>query len=677
MNITKQICLEALAVFLGTLTVFGAPEPKRDAKVVQSYIRKAVGEQTINEIKAREGGGAFLKAFFGNQEWMEAFAGSGPWSSEDGAAAALRALDLLVWNDDGEFITTTEIGRNAATALALTHGHDFDDEKLVGIMECYREWANDGTLHDSAWNLDTRQWREVMTFGQNAPLSVENLRWIHDFATLPAMRYAGVFNVCHYRLDNCFGDTVHGPMYYRPWEHRWNTQELRYRVGGVCGALSKFGSHCAAAHGIRAFTAGQPGHCAYMIWNLNDNRWDLGNSVTSHTGSHFGLGEQYCLAANEEQDRYYTNPKRMTAEYLRWQGKREESMRALSGNWQAAKEWLDELRARNAPKADWDKFAAVLRETFKDSPYQGWALYFQYIDALSSRQDRLAAVRDGFLAFRENPAKSVEPLYVDEKILDPIVSKLSLSNDDIWKLFPYMLKGQEKTQSYFRQIINWGAGKLMTDAESTKKFLTVVGKAAAATGTELDFGGMALKASQNEDMTMWRQVYSLMDKISPQKRGKPTGKKWPMSQYGGELLSKDGMLKTSTTSNFEAPVGYRDALEAEDRAAAKGGSAFHTAQETSPWGMVVLPGISEIAGVTVVNSGGGQNGGRQAPLRIWLSEDGKDFKQVYASNDAQAEWECKLNSPMKAKYVKVGREPDQRNEFFHLSKILVYGKKLY
>ncbi|MBR4604237.1 MAG: discoidin domain-containing protein, partial [Kiritimatiellae bacterium] len=162
-----------------------------------------------------------------------------------------------------------------------------------------------------------------------------------------------------------------------------------------------------------------------------------------------------------------------------------------------------------------------------------------------------------------------------------------------------------------------------------------------------------------------------------QKRGKPTGKKWPASQYGGELLSKDGMLRTSTSSGYESPVSYRDALEAEERAPAKGGSTFHTEQETSPWGMVVLPGISEIAGVTVVNSGGGQNGGRQAPLRIWLSEDGKEFHQVYASGAAQAEWECKLNTPMKAKYVKVGREPDQRNEYFHLSKILVYGKKLY
>ena len=665
----------AIAVAACALAALGAPEPKRDAKVVQAYIRKAVGEQTINDIKAREGGAAFLKAFFGDQKWMEEFAGSGPWSGN--AAAALRALDLLVWNDEDEFITSTEIGRNIATALALNHGYDFDDEKLVGIMECYREWANDGTLHNSAWQLDTRQWREVVTFGQNAELGVENLRWIHDFANLPARRYSSIFGVCHYRLDNCFGDTVHGPMYYKPWSHRWNTQELRYRVGGVCGALSKFGSHSAAAHGIRAFTAGQPVHCAYMIWNLDDNRWDLGNSVTSHTGSHFGLGEMYCLAANEEQDRYYSDPKRMTAEYLRWQGKREEAMRLVGGNWQAAKEWQDELRSKSASKAEWDKYAAVVRDTFKESPYQGWMLYFPYLDALGTRDERLSAARAGFLAFRENKAKSVEPLYVDEKILDPLVKKLELTQSEIWKLLPYMLKGQVKTQSYFRQIVNWAAGKLMTNAEAAGKFLTVVGKAAEASSTELDFGGMALKASQNEDLTMWRQVYSLMDKISPQKRGKPTGKKWPASQYGGELLSKDGMLRTSTSSGYESPVSYRDALEAEERAPAKGGSTFHTEQETSPWGMVVLPGISEIAGVTVVNSGGGQNGGRQAPLRIWLSEDGKEFHQVYASGAAQAEWECKLNTPMKAKYVKVGREPDQRNEYFHLSKILVYGKKLY
>lgn len=661
------LAASALAVF----PLF-AQEVKRDAAVVREYIKRTVGAQTINEILKQEGGAKFLKTFFGDRAWMEQFAGSGPFHG--GAAAALRALDLLVWNDDDGFISTP-VGKNVATALALNHGHDFAPEKLVQIMELYSDWAEDGTLDDSASSMDVRKWREVVTFGQNAELPVENLKWIHDFANVAPSRYGGICWQCHYRLNNCFGASVHGPMYYKPWEHRWNTQELRYRVGGVCGALSKFGSHCAEAHGIRSFTAGQPGHCAYMVWNFPENRWDIAYSVTGHTGSHFALGEGYCFTANEEQDRYYSNPKRMGAEYLRWAGEYEKSMRLVPGNWPAAKDWQDALKAANAPKGEWDRYGAAVRETFKTSPYQGWRLYFAYMEKLPAAE-KLDAAKKGLLAFRESSAKTVEPLYLDERVLDPLVKMLGGGEATLWELLGPLLEGQSKTPTFFRQAVNWAAGKLMTTPANASRFLDVVGKAALKSGAELDFNGMVLKASQNEDLAMWRQVYSLMDKMAAGKRAKTNARSWPKSLNGMPLLSQDGMLRTSTTSQFEDPVNYREALESEGRDVSHG-AAFHTGKEVSPWGMVVLPGPAEVAAVTVVNAGGGQNAGRQVPLKVWISDDGKEFREVGSAQAVQNEWKFSLPAGSKAKYVKVGRVPEQRDEFFHLYKILVYGKKLY
>lgn len=660
-----------IAAALAASCALGAPGAKRDPAVVRDYIRKAVGDRTLSDIGRQEGGAAFLKRFLSDAEWMEEFAGSGPWKGD--AASALRALDLLAWNDQGDFIGT-KLGRNAATALALNHGFDFSPEKLVEIMECYREWERDGTLHVSSKNLDTRQWREIMTFGQNAELGVDSLRWIHDFATLPAARYGGLPWTCEYRLKNCFGDSVHGPMYYAPWQHSWNTQELRHRVGGVCGALSKFGSHGAASHGIRSFTAGQPGHCAYMLWDFDKNRWGLSYSVTGHTGSHFSLGEEYCLAANEEQDRYYTNPKRMDAEYLRWKGEYAKSMALVHGNWHAAKDWQDSLAERGAPRQEWDKYAAAVRDTFKEAPYQGWRLYFAYLERIGAA-DRLEAAKQGLLAFRESPAETVEPMHFEEKVLDPLMKIVGDDRETAWKLFPYMLKGQANTKNYFNMTIDWAAGRLMASPEDTKRFLSVVEAASAKGGANLDYGGMVLKASRDGDLAVFRQVYSLLDKLSP--GGKPSKAapgKWPSRAYGGDLLSPDGMLRTSTTSDYDTPVKYRDVLDAGDY---EGSSGFHTAKETSPWAEVVLPGESEVSGVTVANAGGRQNGGRQVPLRIWTSMDGKDYRQVYESGSAQDAWECRLQPSVRAKYVRVGREPDAREEFFHLKKILVYGKKLY
>ena len=653
----------------------------RNPAIVKQYIRNAVGDQTIKAIQKREGGAAFLRRFFGDIDWMEQFAGSGMWSidpwkglkdNNECAAKALLALDLLVWNDKDDFIATA-IGRNIATALALNHGIDFPDEKLVQIMECYREWAQDGTLHSDAWKHDVRQWREVLGFGQNAELSVENLRWIHDFANVPGQRYYGVCWLCHYRLWNCFGASVHGPMYYAPWTHRWNTQELRYRVGGVCGALSKFGSHSAASHGIRAFTAGQPAHCAYVLWDYAAGRWGVAYSVTLHTGPHNSLGSQG-FAALEEIDRYYSNPKRMEAERLRWAGEYAKAMKACPGNYHAGVEWYAKLESENAAASEWDRFGATVRETFDGSPSQGWALYHGYLAHVADGAKRLDAAKAALRMIRESKAETFETPYWDEIALKKLAAKAT--PEECWEIFAAALEGQAKTRTFYRQTIDWGAGLLMTDQPSSMRFIKMVGDSALKTGEKISFREMILKASESEDISMFRQVYRLMDKLDPELPPKKTRKSWPKLAYGGTLLSPDGIVKLSSSCEWDNPVTYRNALDADDF---EGGNAFHTGKANAPWAMVVLPGKSEITGIVVVNSGGGQNRERQVPLRIWLSENGSDFTEVFASSLVQDEWECKLASPVSAKYIKVGRlnDPNSADHFFHLHKILVYGKKLY
>ena len=655
-----------------------AAEPARDITVVRSYIEKAVGKKEIEEIRKREGGEKFLKKFFSDREWMEEFAGSGRpgtyFGQRDGTyAASLKALDLLVWNDKGGF-TDTKIGRNIATAFALDHGHDWDERKLVLYMECYREWAKDGTLHDTAWKHDVWRWREVVCMGQNDMLSVENLRWIHDHATIPAARYADIcWQSCHYRLFNCFGASVHGPLYYRPWEHRWNTQELRHRVGGVCGALSKFGSHCGASHGVRSYTAGQPGHCAFMIWNYDANRWGQAYAVTSHTNPHFSLGGSYWPAL-EEQNRYYSNPKRMQAEYLRWKGNYEAAMTLVPGNWNAAWDWMEKIKANPSPDR-WEKFAKTLRETFATEPCQGWQLYMKYLEAFSANKaERVAAAKKGFLAFREHPAPTVEPMYFEERVLDPVFNVIGSDDATIWALLPAILEGQGASKNYYAQAINWAAGKLMKGPESAKRFLKIVAASSLKTKRELDYRGMIVKASQSEDIAMYRQVYSLLDKLSPKLAPKRAGKEYPKVDYGWPLVSEEGLLKVSSTSEWDSPVSYRNALEAAEF---EGGNSFHTEKEEAPWAEVVLPGDSEVYGVTIVNSGGGQNGGRQVPIEVSVSKDGKSFTKVWESEQVQNEWKVTLPSPQTARYVRVSRRAGSKKEVYHLHKILVYGRKLY
>lgn len=670
----KRVIL-LLMVLSSSLTF--AKGPTRDIKEVKNYITRVVGEKTIDEISKKEGGKKFLNNFFTNREWMEAFAGSG---RPGGTASkffsygeALKALDLLVWNDRNDFISST-VGRKIATALALDHGGDWSEEKLVECMDCYREWDKNGTLHDSAYDLDTWGWREVLTMGQNSPLTIDDLRWIHNYATCPAPRYGGVCWTCSYRLNNCFGASVHGPQYYQPWQHCWNTQELRFRVGGVCGALSKFGSHCAASHGIRSFTAGQPGHCAFMLWDFKKDRWGQAYSVTSHTGAHFTLGGEGWPSL-EEQNRYYSNPKRMDAEYLRWKGDYAGAMELVPGNWNAAEDWIDELE-RHPDAAGWEKLAKALRTTFAKEPCQGWQLYNRYLKSFNVNQAaRIEEAKKGLMAFVENDAETYEPMYYDERVLMPLVELLGGGSEMIWKLFPTMLDGQAVSKNYYPSVINWASGELMKDPASSKRFLKIVGASAIKSKRTLDYSGMIRTASDSGDVQMFHQVYMLLDKLAPNLAPKIDGRPYPEEDYGFPLLSKHGLLRISKSSEWDTPICYRNVIDAPQYV---GGNGFHTGKEEAPWGEVVLPGDCEISGVTIVNSGGGQNGGRQVPLEVSISTDGGNFTKIWSSQEVQNEWRVQLPSPVVAKYIRVGRtkNPD-RKEVFHLHKILVYGKKLY
>ena len=57
---------------------------------------------------------------------------------------------------------------------------------------------------------------------------------------------------CDYRLNNIYGDSIHGPVYYAPFETALgdNRAHMTRYVGGVCGSLSHFGAFAALANGV-------------------------------------------------------------------------------------------------------------------------------------------------------------------------------------------------------------------------------------------------------------------------------------------------------------------------------------------------------------------------------------------------------------------------------------------
>ncbi len=646
------------------------PSPK---SVVGKYLVRTISAATFSEIAAKEGGADFLKTFFADVEWMEQFAGSGPAGGEKASGtgdlgAALKALDFLVWADRGRFILVSKTGRNLATALALNHGATWDETKFWEVFSCYRAWAGNGTLYEPSRDYDVYQWRQAVSFAR-MDYPVENLRWIHRFANTDMEAYFRLIWQVPYRKRNCFGDSIYKPRFYEPWRHRFPYQELVHRVGGVCGELSKFASYAAAARGIRSFPVGQPGHCAYAIRTEDPDRWGIGNNVTHHTKPRqWGCRNFTDL---EEQTRFYESDARLPSERARWQGDYARALK-LGANAQAADAWRAQLEKAEASAAEWTVYGEAVRQAFASAAAlsNGWRFYLPYIRALKGDAARLEAARQGFLAFKENRARTLEAPYFDEIALDPI-AKIFRKDDDLLALLPAILEGQTGSRTCGQQALQWASEKLMKDGESSRKFQAIMIAHAEKTNMRLDYAALILKASQDEDLIGFRQVYALMDRLSPKARP-PAGKKtWPASRNGGALLSAEGLLKTSSSGKADDPVRYRHALDATDF---KGEAAFCTAEEAAPWATVVLPGDAEISAVTIVNAGPKD---AQTPLRVWLSDDGTDWEEAFASADAKDEWLVRLASPVKAKYVKVGRQPDEKKSAFRLRKILVYGEKLY
>ena len=131
---------------------------------------------------------------------------------------------------------------------------------------------------------------------------------------------------------------------------------------------------------------------------------------------------------------------------------------------------------------------------------------------------------------------------------------------------------------------------------------------------------------------------------------------------------------TSSTSSWDVPSRYARCIDASPAE----GNGFHTGKEKSPWAVVVLPGPADVSGILVENNARGGNASRQVPLEIQVSEDGDDWQTVLRDDEVRETYKANMRArPVRCRKVRVRRAPDEKEEFFHLGKILVYGRKLY
>lgn len=259
-------------------------DPLFTEKLLRWNIFHTVGAPVIERIGLEPEGQNFLNLFFNNRVWMETFMTSGPMIEPTRSMSLL----YLIWKYDTEkSCEKPGVFQNLAVSCALSaHGSDYI---AVETYRQYLKYHHLGQLHARFNTLTARELRYTVIPGK---VSEEDMAYLIENHNVTAGDYGGVCWSCPYRLHNSFDDSIHGPLYSRPWQHVYSGHQSARIVGAVCGGLSTYGSAAANAHGIPSITGGQPGHCAYTVRHL-DNAWNIHYYVNYPTGLHAVFPDQH------------------------------------------------------------------------------------------------------------------------------------------------------------------------------------------------------------------------------------------------------------------------------------------------------------------------------------------------------------------------------------------------
>ena len=682
---TQRAKLESVWTRPGTL------DDRQATTLARTWVLHEIGNKTLTELLRLEGGRAFVNAFLKDQAWLEDFLASGPIVD---VPAAFTNLAALVWNDTKGEILAGGLARTIATAMALQSTGKHATEDLVRTYAGYQFLARAGRLHKAAYTQDVREWR----FALGKILNIRDLLYLNDYLNFTNDSYGGACWCVPYRLFNCFGESVQRPTYYRPWRDcTWATQALRPTVGGVCGALSTFGALSANAHGLMASTGGQPGHCAYVRRRAN-GRWDIHNYVSRFTSVHNTFWGGHAFTYFDVFERSYANRSRaLTADRYTWLARLAEDAdsndsRGIEawyrlavktcpkhyGAWRAYSDWLDR---GTAPATATAAFLKALVQALPEGRQATWDLIHTCLARIAKDKqggvDRAVTTLERLYPLLPQPTNVVtreEMNYTG--LLERQLKIVGNEPARRMRLFKAALAAQVG-RPCFAEVLGWGASWALSDTAHAKEFIRLVESVGTrGKGATIDCRGMMMSAAKTKDIAVFRTVADLFDRLNPVDN---KASRYPENDLGGKLLSARAMLTTSSTCGWDKPELHgrvTDATKQPNPRHPNDLGTFHTGKETAPWAIVELPGDAQVTGVYLLNKFG-QNAPRQVPFEVFVSEDGKDWTRVYQTAIVTAEYRIKLDSPRRARYVKVAREPDAKNEFFHFGKILVYGKKLY
>jgi hypothetical protein len=288
-----------LAVYLGTLGESLSKELKGKApKVVARFAATDAGEHALFQYRLLSRAGPEVLAdascrdalawILADREALATFVASaepagGRWPD------AVRVLARVA----REKRHREGLGLRVAAATALVFAvpvkwmADGSDIDPVARVDSYLAWDEEGALFPTFRELSAWEMRYVVgSWSTDA-----DLVWARANIKAELRRRDKVGDAAHmlaYNLTNKRGVSVqNGREFY---DNKPMTLAIMLEYGGVCGAISRFGSSMSQAFGVPAMPVGQPGHCAF-IWQQEPHRWAINNDISgwAESGCHDGI----------------------------------------------------------------------------------------------------------------------------------------------------------------------------------------------------------------------------------------------------------------------------------------------------------------------------------------------------------------------------------------------------
>jgi hypothetical protein len=657
-----------------------ATAPASRVELARAELRRVAGP-AIGEISQKPDGKRFIDELMASPGLLGDLMFSGPLPDEPG-----KMLWVLfdLWKADRAGLSDPH-ERGTAAAVALTFGQkSWPQDKALIRYEYFRDSRKKGLLHPQFDDLKAWEKRFCVSAGSNGGWGTwddASLVWLRDNVKLPAKDYIGACWQAPYRLENVFGDSIHGPMYYAPFGDQIHAQRVR-DVGGVCGSLSHYGATAARANGIPAITMGEPGHCAYAV-RVARGDWEPAYTLSWQRGLHTSLwGKTWTQLVLQEKALGENYDHERSTAHL-WQARAlaksnpelaETAYRlALEAQplnqpaWLEATTFLRDVRKPDA--AAWEAIQSGALKALAAYPEAAWGVIANFqIAALTALPEnrRLPFL----LEFHKTISTQDGPVMWDfESALNAQSAALGGDATRQIEFFEKVLALQAGSKSWFAPTIAWGQTKLGKDPATSSAFFAALSRVFASDAAEANQDGLraalrpaVIAAAADKNV----EAFQALGKAGESLRINEPLKTEP---FPGDLLTSGGLIIISSTCGWDHPENHWGVIESC-------GGGFHTESEVRPNAIVRLGKLGDLTGIVIHDSSGGQNSARQLPLMVSVSEDGQSWSRVFRTDKHQAMWRIPLEGQAtRVQFIKVERD-DDRKEFFHLNAIHAYGRRL-